>query len=176
MLVGLTIFAVLVVLYGAAAGWLGQRSITMPMVFAGVGLLLGPWGSNVLPISPRTEGVEQLTELTLAAVLFADASTLRLRDVRQDVALPARLLGIGLPLTILAGAALAFLLFPPEGWPFALLLGALLAPTDAALGLWIFNNPRVPVRIRRALNVESGLNDGLATPFVTLFLALATAG
>src|SRR3954451_6619439 len=176
MLVGLTIFAVLVVLYGAVAGWLGQRSITMPMVFAGVGLLLGPWGSDILPISPRTEGVERLTELTLAAVLFADASTLSLRDVRQDIRLPARLLGIGLPLTIIAGAALAFLVFPREGWPFALLLGALLAPTDAALGLWIFNNPRVPVRIRRALNVESGLNDGLATPFVLLFLALATVG
>src|SRR5215213_8241605 len=176
MLLGLTLFAVLIVLYGAVAGWLGQRSITMPMVFAGVGLLLGPWGSEILPISPRTEGVEQLTELTLAAVLFADASTLSLRDVRHDVGLPARLLGIGLPLTILAGAALAFLLFPREGWPFALLLGALLAPTDAALGLWIFNNPRVPVRIRRALNVESGLNDGLVTPFVTLFLALATVG
>ena len=176
MLVGLAVFAVLIVLYGAVAGWLGRRSITLPMMFTGVGLLLGPWGSGILPISPRMEGVEQLTELTLAVVLFADASTLSLRDVRQDIGLPARLLGIGLPLTILAGAVLAFLLFPNQGWPFALLLGALLAPTDAALGLWIFNDPRVPVRIRRALNVESGLNDGLATPFVTLFLALATVG
>lgn len=176
MLVGLTIFAALIVLYGAVAGWLSRRSITMPIVFTGVGLLLGPWGSDLLPISPRAEGVEQLTELTLAVLLFADASTLSLRDVRQDVGLPARLLGIGLPLTIAAGAVLALLMFPREGWPFALLLGALLAPTDAALGLWIFNNPQVPVRIRRALNVESGLNDGLATPFVTLFLALATVG
>jgi NhaP-type Na+/H+ or K+/H+ antiporter len=176
MLVGLAVFAVLIVLYGAVAGWLGRRSITMPMVFTGVGLLLGPWGTDILPISPRAEGVEQLTELTLAAILFADASTLSLHDVRQDAGLPARLLGIGLPLTIVAGTVLAFLLFPHEGWPFALLLGALLAPTDAALGLGIFTNPRVPVRIRRALNVESGLNDGLATPFVTLFLALATVG
>src|SRR5260370_33926220 len=122
MLVGLRIFAASIVLYGATAGWGGQRWITMPMVFAGVGLLLGPWGSNVLPISPRTAGVEQLTELTLAAVLFADASTLRLHDVRQDVAVPARLSGVGLPLTILARAALACLLFSRDGWPFAPLL------------------------------------------------------
>ena len=64
---------------------------------------------------------------------------------------------------------------PQEGLAFACLLGAILAPTDAALGLPIFNNPRVPVRIRRALNIESGLNDGIATPFVLLFLAFATA-
>jgi NhaP-type Na+/H+ or K+/H+ antiporter len=66
-------------------------------------------------------------------------------------------------------------LFPQEGLGFALLIGAILAPTDAALGLAIFTNRRVPVRIRRALNVESGLNDGIATPFVTLFTALAVA-
>jgi NhaP-type Na+/H+ or K+/H+ antiporter len=176
MLAGLTVFAALIALYGAVAGWLSQRSITMPIVFVGVGLLLSPWGSGILPISPRAEGVEALAELTLAVILFADACKLSLRDVRQDAGLPARLLGIGLPLTMVAGAGLAVLLFPREGWPFALLLGALLAPTDAALGLWIFNNPQVPVRIRRALNVESGLNDGLATPFVTRFLALATVG
>src|SRR5215207_1650382 len=176
MLAGLTVFAVLVVLYGAVAGWLSRRSITMPIVFVGVGLLVGPWGSGILPISPRLEGVQQLAELTLAVLLFADASTLSLHDVREDARLPARLLSIGLPLTMFAGAVLGFLMFPQEGWPFALLLGALLAPTDAALGLWIFNNPQVPVRIRRALNVESGLNDGLVTPFVSLFLVLATVG
>ena len=89
--------------------------------------------------------------------------------------MPARLLGIGLPLTLVCRRAVAWLLLPQEGLAFACLLGAILAPTDAALGLPIFTNPRVPVRIRRALNVESGLNDGIATPFVLLFLAFATA-
>src|SRR6185437_5175524 len=69
----------------------------------------------------------------------------------------------------------AFALFPAEGLAFAALLAAILAPTDAALGLPIFTNSLVPVRIRRALNVESGLNDGIATPFVTLFIASALA-
>ena len=85
------------------------------------------------------------------------------------------LLGLALPLIILLGGLLALALFPQEGLGFAFLIGAILAPTDAALGLPIFTNKRVPVRIRRALNVESGLNDGIATPFVTLFAALAVA-
>jgi NhaP-type Na+/H+ or K+/H+ antiporter len=80
-----------------------------------------------------------------------------------------------MPLVILLGGIVAYAVFPEEGFGFALLLAAILAPTDAALGLPIFTNPKVPVRIRRALNVESGLNDGIATPFVTLFLALTLA-
>ena len=108
-------------------------------------------------------------------MLFADASTLKLEQVRDDAGLPGRLLTIGLLLTIALGACVALVLLPGEGLAFACLLGAILAPTDAALGLPIFNNPRVPVRIRRALNIESGLNDGIATPFVLLFLAFAAA-
>ena len=128
-----------------------------------------------MTISPQTETVKRLTEITLALLLFADASTLKLEDVRDDAGLSVRLLTIGLVLTIAAGAVVALILQPQEGLAFACLLGAILAPTDAALGLPIFNNPRVPVRIRRALNIESGLNDGIATPFVLLFLAYAAA-
>ena len=131
--------------------------------------------SNLLPISPQAESIKLLTEITLALLLFTDASTLKLSEVRADAGLPARLLTIGLLLTILLGAVVARILLPQEGLAFACLLGAILAPTDAALGLPIFNNPRVPVRIRRALNIESGLNDGIATPFVLLFLAFAAS-
>jgi sodium/hydrogen antiporter len=172
---GLAIFAVLIVIYAALAAKLGRWSITMPMVFVVVGLVLGPGGANLLPISPQAETVKVLTELTLALLLFADASTLKLEQVRDDAGLPARLLSIGLLLTIACGAVAALILNPHEGLAFACLLGAILAPTDAALGLPIFNNARVPVRIRRALNIESGLNDGIATPFVLLFLAYAAA-
>ena len=119
--------------------------------------------------------MKRLTEITLALLLFADASTLKLMDVRDDVGLSGRLLSIGLVLTIAAGAVVALILHPQEGLAFACLLGAILAPTDAALGLPIFNTPKVPVRIRRALNIESGFNDGIATPFVLLFLAYAVA-
>jgi NhaP-type Na+/H+ or K+/H+ antiporter len=114
-------------------------------------------------------------EITLALLLFADSSTLSLRRLGKDALLPGRLLVIALPLIIFLGGLVAFVMFPGEGLGFALLIGAILAPTDAALGLPIFNNRRVPARIRLALNVESGLNDGIATPFVALFTALAVA-
>jgi NhaP-type Na+/H+ or K+/H+ antiporter len=172
---GLAIFAILLVVYGGIGILLGRWSITMPIVFVIIGVLIGPYGLGFLPVKPGEETVKWLTEVTLALLLFADASTLDFNRVRQEISLPARLLGAGLPLTIALGGIVAFFLFPGQGWGFALLVGAILAPTDAALGLPIFSNPKVPVRIRRALNVESGLNDGIATPFVTLFIALAVA-
>lgn len=170
-----TLFAAAIVLYAAFALRLGRWSISMPMVFVAVGYALGPNGANALSIHPTTEWMRALTEITLALLLFGDASTLDLRQVREDAQLPLRLLTIGLLLTIALGALLGLVLLPAEGLAFAALLAAVLAPTDAALGLPIFSNPSIPVRIRRALNVESGLNDGIVTPFVALFLAFATA-
>jgi NhaP-type Na+/H+ or K+/H+ antiporter len=175
MFLGLAIVSLLIFVYGTLAVKLGRWSITMPMIFVAAGFLLGPGGVNLLQISPTAEGMKTLTEVTLAVLLFADASTLDLRQIRHDPALTARLLGIGMPLTMILGTALVLGLLPGEGIAFAALLGTILAPTDAALGLPIFNDPKVPVRIRRALNVESGLNDGIATPFVLLFIAFATA-
>ena len=172
---GLALFFGLVAAYAAVALWLGRRSITMPMVFVAAGALLGAQALGLITLSIAAKDVETLTEISLALLLFADASTLRLRQVQDDAGLPGRLLVIAMPLVIALGGLVAYGLFPQEGIGFALLLGAILAPTDAALGLAVFNNPRVPVRIRRALNVESGLNDGIATPFVVLFTALAVA-
>ena len=107
-----------------------------------------------------------------------------MRDLEGDASLPSRLLFIGLPLTVVLGTALAYLMEPGFGWAAAALVATILAPTDAALGLAptdaalglaVVTNTAVPVRIRRALNIESGLNDGLATPFVTLFLAMVVS-
>ncbi len=92
-----------------------------------------------------------------------------------DARLPVRLLFVGLPLTMVLGTIAAKVLVPEAGWAAAALIATILAPTDAALGLAVVVNPAVPARIRRALNVESGLNDGIATPFVTLFLTLVLA-
>jgi len=175
MMLGWAIFALIIVIYAGLSVWLNRWSITMPMVFVAAGFLLGPGGTGLLPLSPHLEGLKELTEITLALLLFADASTLHLRHVRGDAALPARLLLLALPLIIISGALLALGLLPAEGLAFAALLGTIVAPTDAALGLPIFTNPQVPVRIRRALNVESGLNDGIVAPFVTLFVAFAIA-
>src|SRR6202034_1469071 len=107
-----------------------------------------------------------LAEITLVLVLFSDASRVRLRDLRTDLGLCLRLLGIGLPLTIGLGVLLGLALFSGMSIWLALLVGAALAPTDAALGAGVMVNPAVPARIRRLLNIESGLNDGIATPGV----------
>lgn len=169
MSTGLAIFCGLVVVYGALALWLGRLSISMPIIFVIVGALMGSRGLVT------AKEAELLTEMTLALLLFADASNLAFRQVRNDPGPPARLLLIGMPLIVALGGLVAYGLFPGEGPGFALLLAAILAPTDAALGLPIFNNPVVPVRVRRALNVESGLNDGIATPLVALFTAMTLA-
>lgn len=167
------LFLLIVILYSAFSKWLGRYSVTMPLVLVISCALLGPGALGWLDVPASATNAERVTEVTLALLLFADASTLNLREARLDAGLPRRLLFVGLPLTVLIGAAAAYVLFPDEKIGFALLIGAILAPTDAALGLPIFNNPSVPSRIRRALNIESGLNDGIATPLVTLFLALA---
>jgi NhaP-type Na+/H+ or K+/H+ antiporter len=172
---GLTVLAVVVVAYTLVASKLDRWWITGPMVFAAAGAVLGPGGLDVFPLSLTSEAVLTITELTLALLLFSDASTVRLRDVEGDAGLPRRLLFIGLPLTVIAGALLAHLIFPEVVWAAAALIATTLAPTDAALGLAVVTNKAVPVRIRRALNVESGLNDGIATPLVTLFIAIVAA-
>jgi sodium/hydrogen antiporter len=160
------------VVYGFVASRLERAFISAPIFFLLAGVALGSSGADLLPLDLDSETTLVITELTLGILLFADAATVRLRDVERDALLPVRLLFIGLPLTIALGTVAAKVLFPEAGWAAAALIATILAPTDAALGLAVVTNTVVPVRIRRALNVESGLNDGIATPFVTLFLSL----
>ena len=116
-----------------------------------------------------------LAEATLTLVLFADASRIDLRLLRREVGVPVRLLGIGLPLTIVAGTFAAALVFPELSWPEALVLAIVLAPTDAALGQAVVTDKRLPSRVRQSLNVESGLNDGICVPLLFIALAIAEA-
>ena len=174
MITGIGFFFDLVVIYTIMGYALGRISITMPMFFVIAGGIVGANGLGWISFGFEASEVESLTELTLALLLFADAATLKFREVKDDAKMPGRLLVVAFPLVLLFGALSGYVLFPAEGIGFALLLGAILAPTDAALGLPIFNNSRVPARVRRALNVESGLNDGICVPILFLFLALAT--
>jgi NhaP-type Na+/H+ or K+/H+ antiporter len=175
MMSGLTVLAVVFVGYALVACVLERWWITAPMVFVAAGLVLGPHALGILPVELHSETILTITELTLALLLFSDASTVRLKDVRGDATLPSRLLFVGLPLTLIGGTILAYFLIPGVGWALAALIATILAPTDAALGMAVVTNLAVPVRIRRALNVESGLNDGIVTPFVTLFIAVVAA-
>jgi NhaP-type Na+/H+ or K+/H+ antiporter len=168
---GVAVIAAAFAAYALLAARLDRAWISAPMVFVATGFLLGPSVLGLVEPSGERETLLHLTELTLAILLFADAATVRLKRLREDAALPGRLLGIGLPLTIALGTGLAALILGVP-WAVAALIGTILAPTDAALGLAVVTDRAVPVRIRRTLNVESGLNDGIATPFVSLFLTI----
>src|SRR6478672_10758967 len=164
------VFALLVIVYVSQSARFGRAHLTGPIIFVAVGVALGLMGSGAVESSTgRT-----IAEVTLALVLFHDAAQLQPREIRGDSVFIARLLVIGLPLTIGLGYVVALGLFPVGGTWSALLVAATLAPTDAGLGAATVLNPVVPVRVRRILNVESGLNDGMATP-VVLF-AIAAAG
>ena len=174
-MIGLAVLAAVFIGYSVVAARLERWSITAPMVFVTTGALIGPDGFGILDLAVDVEAVKVVAEVTLALILFADASTLKWTEVRLDASLPARLLLIGFPLTVLAGVLAGVWLIPAATWAAAALAASMLAPTDAALGLGVFTDRSVPGRIRRALNVESGLNDGMATPLVTLFLAIVVA-
>jgi len=164
-----------VLIWGLVSARLERWDVTAPIAFLVLGLVAANGPLAVIHLNLHSSDIRSLAEITLALVLFADASRVNVKALGADLSLPSRLLGIGLPLTIGAGTALAAGLFTGAGWWLAALLGAIVAPTDAALGASIVQNERVPAAVRRALNVESGLNDGIATPFVNLFLAGALA-
>ncbi len=154
---------------------LATSPVTAPMVFTGFGLAVGPYGLDWFHLDLAGEEVALLVEATLVLVLFTDAIRIDLRVLRREAWLPTRLLGVGLPLTFVLGTVAAVLVFPDLTWPEAALLAAVLAPTDAALGQAVVSDRRLPVRLRQGLNVESGLNDGIVVPVVTVCLALAAA-
>jgi NhaP-type Na+/H+ or K+/H+ antiporter len=173
MAAAICVFAVLVILFVSLSARFGRAYLTGPMVF----LVAGGGLAVMSVVEPEGEGaaIRTLAEVTLVLVLFHDAAELQPRELRSDSGFTVRLLLVGLPLTICAGYLLARALLPAIGVWLALLLAAALAPTDAGLGGATVLNPVVPARVRRILNVESGLNDGLATP-VVFFAAAATAG
>lgn len=186
-MIAIGIFSLLVIGYGLVSGRLEGTPVTAPMVFVTTGLVVGAtstldFGAAISPLSDgdtlALSGRSFLTvaEIALALVLFTDAGRLRLRSIRGNAQLPSRLLLVGLPLTIAATGVVAFLLLGDEliFWE-AMLLASIVAPTDAALGEAVVSSTALPVRIRQGLNVESGLNDGLAVPLFTIFLALAVA-
>jgi len=170
----LAVLAAFVLIYVAVAGRVERTWVSGPIVFTAFGLLIGPLGLGVLSMQTDPEALRTLAELTLALVLFTDAAGADLGVLRRVERLPLRLLAIGLPLTIALGFGAGMLLLGSLGILEIALVATMLAPTDAALGKAVVTNEAVPVGVRQALNVESGLNDGICVPILFLFLSLAT--
>jgi len=163
-------------MYSLVSGRLQGTVLTAPLIFIVFGYALGPGGINLAAVDVGHSAIHRVAEFTLILVLFTDAARIDLNSVRKDHDLPVRMLLLGLPLTMLAGTLVAAWVFPAFSIWEAALLAALLAPTDAALGQAVVSAKIVPVRIRQAINIESGLNDGIALPAVLLLAALASIG
>lgn len=171
----LATLALILLGFAAISGRIEGTSITAPMVFTVLGTIVGARALGLLDLEQGGEEIKLLTEATLTVVLFSDASRIDLRALRGEAGVPTRLLGIGLPLTLLAGFVVALALLGELAWAEALLLAVILAPTDAALGQAVVTLKRLPPRVRQSLNVESGLNDGICVPLFFIVLAIAQA-
>jgi sodium/hydrogen antiporter len=180
-LILLILYVLLVLVYGLFSQRLARTVVTAPLLFTAVGFVIfvAMKAGDSLPWLPtRKEGANfflHIAEIGLVLLLFTDASRTDYRMLNSFRALPTRLLSAGMLLTIILGAVLATVVFGHLTIWEAGILAAILAPTDAGLGQVIVNSPRVPLRIREALNVEAGLNDGLSVPFMLFFLALAAS-
>jgi sodium/hydrogen antiporter len=164
--------AALILGYGIFSKRAEKSIITAPMVFVTVGILASFLSLDLLNEGAKAPYVKVLAEVTLMLLLFVDATNLNLPSLIKERRLPMRLLGIGLPLTMVAGALIAFPLFPEEQRWVLILMALILSPTDAALGLAVVTSERVPEKIRQTINVESGLNDGIALPPILICIAI----
>ncbi|MGI9615729.1 MAG: cation:proton antiporter [Acidimicrobiales bacterium] len=166
-------FLVLLVLYGLVSRRLETTILTGPIIFTVAGVI----AASFLPVEDRLDFDLNLllwpAKLALALVLFTDATHVRVRLLFRGISLPGRLLGIAMPLVICFGTLLGLALFGQLSLWEAAIIGTILAPTDAGLGYAIMSSARVPSGVRQSLNVEAGLNDGLAIPFLMLFIGLA---
>ncbi len=174
-LIGVIVIVTGVLVFGLFSKKLEGSPITLPIVFTGFGWLIGTAGLGLADIDPSHCVIHTIAELTLILVLFSDAARIDLKRLLSDHDLPLRLLSVGMPLSIIIGAFIALWVFPEATLPMVFLVATMLAPTDAALGQSVVSSPSVPVRIRQALNVESGINDGIALPLVLTFAIWAGA-
>ncbi len=162
----------LILFFGLFSKASERTMLTAPMVFVTAGVILSFFLSDEVKRNVTAPWVKIVAELTLILVLFVDSSTLDLKALMKERQLPIRLLLIGLPLTMVAGILVAVGMFPKEDIWLLAMMALILSPTDAALGLAVVTSERVPLRIRQTINVESGLNDGIALPPILVCIAM----
>ncbi len=165
------IIATLILGYGLFSKLAEKSIITPPMVFVFTGFLASFFFFDMSKVGLHALFVKIVAELTLILVLFLDASTINLKELIHDRKLPIRLLLIGLPITMIAGILVAIPLFPDMNLWILAMMALILSPTDAALGLAVVTSKYVPEKIRQTINVESGLNDGIALPPILICMA-----
>jgi NhaP-type Na+/H+ or K+/H+ antiporter len=170
----LLVLGLLLTVAAALSGWLHGTvlSISVLSLAAGIGLAL----AGVIDVEPGDDWLVVVAELALVITLFADGLLVEEELLRERWHGPVRTLVAAMPLTLVLASLAAKALFPELTWAEAFLLGAVLSPTDPVVTSSVVSNPGVPATVRHTLNLESGLNDGLALPFVLFFLVLAEPG
>jgi sodium/hydrogen antiporter len=169
--VGLAIIGVALLLVAAVSRYLSGTPLTPAIAVVAIGVVVGPLLLDEITAQPTSSTVRTLAEATLAVVLFSDSSRVNLRALKRETSMPLRLLVVGLPLTIIVGGLTSLLLFHSLALNDAMILGVILAPTDAGLGSAVVTDDRLPQVVRQSLNVESGLNDGICVPLLLILLA-----
>jgi NhaP-type Na+/H+ or K+/H+ antiporter len=170
----LAVVAAFAFLYSAVAGRIERSMVTGPILFIAFGVICGPFGFGILGEDIDSIEIRVVADITLALILFIDASNADLKILSRNVVIPRRMLLVGMPLVIALGVAVGWVLLPGVTVFELCILATMLAATDAALGKGVITNQDVPARVREGLNAESGLNDGLAVPVLFVFLALAS--
>lgn len=173
VLEAIAVIAVVVIVFALFSRLFTKYSVSAALLFMVVGIMIGERGAGLLDTDIALTAVALLAEVTLIIVLFTDAAKVHIMRLLSQSSIPVRMLLVGLPLTVIAGTFTASWLFPALTMAQCALLAAILTPTDAALGQAIVTNKNVPLRIRQSLNVESGLNDGLMLPAITILAALS---
>lgn len=168
------IISFIFIVYGLFSTVIEKGIFTAPLIFMLLGLIFGPQGLNWIKISIENGILRTIAELALVLVLFTDASRIHLTSIKKDHNIPIRLLLIGLPLTMALGILIAPSIFDFLNFWEAAIVAIILAPTDAALSHIVVSSRQIPVRMRQALNIESGLNDGIVLPFVIVVLSFAS--
>ncbi|HEY7346265.1 MAG TPA: cation:proton antiporter [Gaiella sp.] len=168
----LLVIGALLLAAAALSGWLRGTVLSISVLSVGAGIVLAQF--DVVEVDPTAKSVLYVVELALVLTLFADGLLVEDELLREHWTPAALALVVAMPLTLLLVALAAKGLFPTLSWQEALLLGAVLSPTDPVVTSAVVTEERVPATVRHTLNLESGLNDGLALPLVLFFLALAT--
>jgi len=168
------LFGGLLAVVAALSGVMRGTVLSASVLSVVLGITLA--ATDVVHVEPRSGAIVELVELALILTLFSDGMFVERELLRRHWSPVARALVFAMPITMALLALAAKILFPSLGWAEAFLLGAVLAPTDPVVTSAVVTSRIVPSAVRHTLNLESGLNDGLALPFVLFFLVLATPG
>jgi len=169
------VFGVTLLVVVLISGFAARTVLSTALLFLAAGALTGNGGLNWIDIKPNDPVVVTLADLALFSVLYTDGMRAALPALKATGATAGRALGLGMPLTFI-GIALLTKALTPMDWTASFLVGAILSPTDPVFAAAIIGRTDVPLRLRRLLNVESGLNDGLALPVVVVLIAVASHG